>query len=305
MKKQNDKYTTLSQIQKQTDKLDKARKCTIHIDDGGVIKEVKKFKGIYNISKGAFCAAVVPHYNLIQHKDYFDHFATAMNNLGIKFSMKFNQSGSRAFCDIEFEDRNIKFETLNEEFTTGIRLVNSYNKSTGLHIIPRYTRLACTNGMIITKSAKTISIKHHSKVVKEIQVVIEKELNIIINSTEELKTWVSSCMEDSAEWLLCSKIIEKLFIHINHREAILKKLNISLITQTDKKTKKKTISYVYDGTEKKKKFTRWELYNAITDYITHSEQITPHAESVLHSQAERLLTTPLKKMPIIKAVLQT
>jgi len=303
MEKEKIKYTTLSQIKEQTNKLDKARMCTLHIDDGGVMKEVKKFKGIYNISKGEFTAAVVPYYNLVQHKDYFDHFAVALDKLGIKCSMIFKQSGSRAFCDIDFVGRNIKYTNLNEEFTTGIRLVNSYNKSTGLHIMPRFTRLACTNGMILTRSEQTISIKHHSKIVKEIQIFVEKKLNEIINKNEDLKIWVSTSMKDSAEWLVCSKILEKLFIHLNHREEVLKRLNISVIKLTDKKTKKKSIGYVYDGKEKKKKFTRWELYNAVTSYITHGEQITPHIESVLHKYAEKLLVTPLKKMPIAKVVL--
>ena len=194
---------------------------------------------------------------------------------------------------------NIKFDKLNEEFVTGIRLINSYNKSTGLIVAPRFTRLACANGMIITRTMKTVSIKHNSKILKELQSFIEKKLNSIINESTHLQTWVSEGMADSVEWRVAARILEKLFTQIKHREEILKRLEISLVVVTDKKTKKKNVSYVLDNKEKKK-VTRWDLYNACTHYISHGEHITPHIEDVLHKKAERLLDTPLAKMPKIK-----
>ena len=295
---------SLEEVQKASENLDKATMCDLKIVDGGVVKDVKEFKGIYNISRGKFCAAVVPHYNLVQHKGYFDGFATALNRLGIKYKMTLKQSGNRAFADIEFKDRNLKFDKLNEEFTTGIRLVNSYDKSTGLYVMPRFTRLACANGMILTRSEKTVSIKHHTKMVREIEVFIERKVNELINENQDLHNWVSRSMKDSLEWNKCCLIIEKLFSQLKHREEILKRLNISVIENTNKKTKKKSVAYTWNDTKKKKeKITRWELYNAITHYLTHGEQITPHIENLFHKQAEKLLTTPLEKMPMAVVVL--
>ena len=190
---------TLEEVKAATSLLDSASCVPLKIDDGGIIKDVTNFKGIYNISQGKFCTAVVPYYNLIQHKEYFDGFATSLTNLGIKFKMTVKQSGNRAFADIDFEGRNLKFDKLNEEFTTGIRLMNSYDKSTGVYVMPRYTRLACLNGMIITRSEKTVSIKHHSKLVSQIQVFIEKKVNELINENLDLYNWVSESMADSIE----------------------------------------------------------------------------------------------------------
>ena len=290
---------TLEEVKKATSELDTAKAVPLKIDDGGVIKDVKNFKGIYNITQGKFCTSVVPYYNLVQHKEYFDGFAVALNKLGIDFTMTLKQTGNRAFADIEFKNRNVKFDKLNEEFTTGIRLINSYDKSSGLYVMPRYTRLACTNGMIITRSEKTVSIKHHSKLVSQIQSFIEKKIHQMINENLDLYNWVSQSMEDSIEWKLCCGIIEKLFTQIKHREEILKRLNISLIQITNKKTKQKSVSYIWDDKIKEKeKINRWEMYNAITEYLTHGEHITPHIENLFHKQAEKLLSTPLKKMPM-------
>ena len=286
----------LDEVQKATSNLDKSKLCSLKIDDGGVIKDVDNFKGVYNITQGKFCASVVPYYNLVQHKEYFDSFAEAMTRLNINFKMIIKQSGNKSFADIDFQDKNIKFDKLNEEFVTGIRLINSYNKSTGLIVAPRFTRLACANGMIITRTMKTVSIKHNSKILKELQSFIEKKLNSIINESTHLQTWVSEGMADSVEWRVAARILEKLFTQIKHREEILKRLEISLVVVTDKKTKKKNVSYVLDNKEKKK-VTRWDLYNACTHYITHGEHITPHIEDVLHKKAEKLLDTPLAKMP--------
>ena len=79
--------------------------------------------------------------------------------------MTLKYSGNRAFADIEFKDMNIKFDKLDEEFTTGLRLANSYDKTSGLIAAPRFTRLACLNGMILTRSQKIVSIKHTQKVI--------------------------------------------------------------------------------------------------------------------------------------------
>jgi len=296
---------TLQEVKNASQTLDKASMGDIKYDDGGVIKDVDNFKGIYNVSKGKFCAAVVPQYNLIQHKEYFVSFAEALERLNLKYSMTLTQTGNRAFADIEFKNKNIKFDKLNEEFATGIRLINSYDKSTGLYVIPRFTRLACTNGMIITRSEKTLSIKHHAKIAREIESFIELKINEIINSSSELQEWVSLSMKDSIEWLTACKIVEKLFVQIKHREEILKNLGISIISIEDKKTKKKNISYVWDNEdEKKDKLTRWDIYNAITKYITHGEQITPHIQNLFHKKAEKLLSIPLVKMPVAKVVLK-
>lgn len=294
---------TKDEIKTKIEFLDKASIVKIKIDDGGVLKDVNNLVGIYNISKGKMCCATIPYYNLIQHKEYFLGFGEALDRLNIKYTMTLQQSGNRAFCDFEFKDRNLKFEKVGEEFTTGIRLINSYDKSMGLYVIPRFTRLVCTNGMILTRCAKTFSIKHHNKAVNEIQRFIEKRLNDLITEYSDLNAWVSGAMIDSIEWRFACKILAKLFEQLKHREQILKNLGISIIEIEDKKTNKKSIGYVWDNAAiKKEKLTRWEVYNAITKYLSHGEQITPHIENMFHRKAEKLLITPLAKMPMEKEI---
>jgi len=52
-----------------TETLDKAKLCPLKIIDGGEDKDVDNYAGVYNVSKGKFCAAVVKHYTVISIKN--------------------------------------------------------------------------------------------------------------------------------------------------------------------------------------------------------------------------------------------
>ena len=295
---------TLAEVKTATKNLDIASRVPIQIVDGGVVKQVHDWVGIYNNSKGHLSTVVVPYYNLIQHKDYFDGFAEAMTRLGMNFTMSIKQQGDKAYADIDFPDRKIELKKVDEKFTSGLRLINSYDKSTGLYAMPRFMRLICSNGMIITEEERTISIKHHSKLILEIQSFIETRLQELINMDDTLKRWVNESMVDSLEWKFCCRILEKLFIQPKHREEILKRLGINMVEIQNKKTKKITYDYVWNDVQQKKtKLTRWEIYNAITQYLTHGQFISPHIENLFSKHAEKLLITPLIKMPKIEVKL--
>lgn len=294
----------LEQVKSATSNLSIATIVPLKIDDGGVIKDVNNFKGIYNVSQGEFCTVVSQPYNLIGHKQYFDGFAEAMSRLNMKFQMKITETGNKAFADIMFDNkRNIKFTKLGEEFATGLRLTNSYDKSTGLCVAPKYTRLACTNGMVLTRDEKNVSIHHNSKIVLEIESFIEKHLNQMISSNAQLQKWVSESMGDSIEWNTACKILQKLFSQPKHLEQILKRLDISVISvKANKNLKKKaSVMFVADKEEvKTTKLTRWNIYNAITNYLTFGEQLTPQIENSMQKFAEKVLITPLSKLPMIE-----
>ena len=288
------KCATLEEVKQATSNLDVASIVPLHVNDNGVMKEILNFKGIYNNSTGELCSVASKNYNLVQHKEYIDSFADAINRLNLNFTMVIKPAYNKVFADISFPDKTHKFDKLNEEFMTGIRLVNSYNKSTGLAIMPRLTRLACANGMILSRNETSFNIKHTSKMVAEIQTFVEKRVSLIINKYDELQGWVSACMKDSIEWDLLCKISEKLFVQVNHREEVLKNLDISIIQKKEKK-KAKIISYVNEK-KKRKKINRWDFYNAITKYITHGQQITPFLESYYQQRAEKVLMTPMAKL---------
>ena len=193
------KCTSTVEVQTATTKLDRATLCPIKVDVRGVIKDVENFKGVYVHSRGVCCGTVSNYYKLVQHKEYFDAFAEAFDRLNVKYSMVIKQHNNRAYADIDFIGRNLKFDKLGEEFVTGLHLMNSYDKKTGVHCAPRFTRLACTNGMILTRAEKSIAVRHSSQMLTEIQAFVEKRIADVISRDEQLQGWVSQSMGDSKE----------------------------------------------------------------------------------------------------------
>jgi hypothetical protein len=295
---------TLNEVQQKTELLDKASEVPLKIDDGGVIKDVNSYKGIYNVSKGKFCAAVIKHYNLIQHKEYVDSFARCLDNLNIQYNLSLSESGNKVFADFDFIRKNIKMDKVGEEFSTGIRLINSYSGRIGLSAMPKFTRLACSNGMVVTRFEKSFSVHHTSKMLINMQGFVERQLNGIINHSVDLQNWVEESIKDSKEWLIITRIIEKLFSQPKHREQVLDRLGIAMIVDK-KRSKGKSKKYLYalnDDVETKN-VTRWEVYNAITHYLTHGEQMTPHIYDLFQRKAERVLVNRLEKLPMAEVVL--
>ena len=275
--------------------LNKAELRDIYVKgNDGNMTVVDDIKGVFNTESNDFCAAVSKRYTLIQHGDYFQSFAESLTRLGIKYKMTIRQSGNTAFADIDMIGRNIKFDKLNEEFMTGFRLINSYDRSSGISMMSRYTRLACMNGMILTKNVDVFSIRHSNKMAKEIDAQIEIKLKSMISENAELQFWVSESMKDSKEWDVCCKIIAKLIAVPKHRDEVLKRLGIVAIDVTDKKSKKRTTTFMWDrASEKKDKLTRWSIYNSITNYLL-TPSLSPSVEAYLQKQAEKMLTKPLE-----------
>jgi hypothetical protein len=264
---------------------DRAQIVDAYVNDGGVMKQCDHHKAIYNISQGRVAAFVSNDYKLINHGEYFESFKESLDRLNLDYTYKTTNLGNMAIVDFSFKNMNIKFEKLGEEFATGIRLVNSYNKSTGLMMFSKFTRLACMNGMVMSKFAQALNMKHTSKEILNFAPAIERKLAHLINERAELQAWVEASISDSIEWEAVGTIMTKLMTQQKHRAEILSRLNIQCIKKDDG-----TFEY---ASENKAKRTRWEIYNAITHYLTHSEQLTPFISEVLAKKAEKVLINPL------------
>jgi len=286
---------TVGDVQAATEKLDVAEIGKITYND---TLPITTHKGVYNTTQKKFCNVVSSSYHLVQHKEYFDSVAEALQRLNIPFNMTITQQGHKAFADVEFLNKTIEFKTLNEKFTTGFRATNSYNKLVGLNIAPRFTRLVCTNGMILSTFGDNFSVRHNQVIVTELEKFVEVKIGQIISADDKLQQWVSVCMQDSTEWQTVVKIIEKLFTSFKYRQEILKRLDITLVKKKDEKTKKKTKEYIFDDVTRK--FTRWEIYNSITNYLSNGEHIAPLMYEYGQKRAETVLLTPINKLVTIE-----
>lgn len=278
-------------LQSQIDGLDIAEeRPIIVVHDTVPLSEQKpeqKWKAIYNVSKGRPSAFVTKNYNTVQHKDIVTGFLGSCNSLGLKTETRIHDFGDRIWVDVNFPTQMIKLSIVGEEFTAGFRLLNSYNKTAGVMVIPMLKRLLCSNGMVMNVKgfAGAFIYKHNSKEVKDLQNMIDSALKAQINSDKRLKEIVSICMEDSIEW----KIAEKM---MNHLLNVYGQDHIDAILEYAK------------NLEKNKNINRWDLYNAMTWYISHSKNLSACVENYLTAKSQKMLNTKLNvlldQVPVIE-----
>jgi hypothetical protein len=238
----------------------------------------KKFRAVTNQNTGKTVAMVSDGYFLAQHSEVVGSVTDALMNLNIKADASVRNDGNRVFVDIEFPESKL-YASVGEEFFCGIRVINSYNKTTGIMVLPRLVRLACANGMVVNVGwVHEFNIKHTQKLAEDFSKTVQIMIKEMVGSNEKFKAMMNNCIGDSVEWELLDKIMSKLVDGRNkHLEAIKKLL-------VEKYAKDKTAP------------TRWDVYNAFTDYATHGEQIKPSIEQWIQSRAQKLLIMPLAEL---------
>lgn len=251
--------------------------------EGKSTPEEDKF-AVYNIEQDCVASIVSDRYNLVQHKQVSDAVVETISNLNLKADAKVKESKNRLFVDLSFNDKTLSLPTKesvragihkkDEEFVVGLRIINSYDKTTGIAVLPRLVRVACNNGMIVDIGAKayvkSFTIYHTNKLTEAFNDVIQKMIHEMVESIPKLKLLVDSCMEDSIEYQTMKKIIA------------------GLVANRDKH-----ITEILLNLEKEGKVSRWSLYNAFTNYATHGKQLKPSIEEWLQNKAQTILTTPL------------
>lgn len=238
----------------------------------GVEKESKDHKVIYNITKGMMGCVASDEYRLVQHKELYEYVESYLNNLNIPYTVNLRQQRNKAYMDFKFQNAKIVLKEKGEEFIGGLRLINSYDKSTGVFVIPFMTRMVCSNGMVVSILSKNRnSIWHNSKQIDKLGEVISLKMTELINMDQKLQEYVSECIADSVEWGIVDKLL-KHFVKIDkHIEEIKKRITTN-------------------------NPTRWDIYNAMTHYATHGLQLKPATEMWIQNKAMELMEKPIAKM---------
>lgn len=245
-------------------------------DSYGSSYRLDDYKAIFNLGKNETAAIVSPQYKLIQHRDVATSFLDACERLNIKTESKIRDQGHRIFMDVSFPSAKLYVQK-GEEFIAGFRLINSYDKTTGIMILPMLKRLICSNGMVVeTGLIRSFCYRHNCEVAAQFESYVEKALAETISANVKLKAMVNDCIGDSAEWAILDNILPALIKREKHIEQI--KNRLQGLTEV----------------------TRWDLYNAITHYATHGQQLTPSVEMWLQGKAQTVLSTPLANLPVLE-----
>jgi hypothetical protein len=261
----------LSELQRTSLGFDQAVLKPVFVGDDK--QEDKNHFAVWNEDKEKVSAIVSPEYELIQHRVVVSEVAEALKELGLKGDAIVSNGGDVVYIDITFPEAKL-YVSKDDEFYAGIRIINSYNKTTGICVLPHLVRLACSNGMVVNVGwVKEFSVHHTSKLAKEFADIIPQMLKSMIDGNEKFKAMVNNCIGDTMEWQSLKLVVGALLKTDKHRDKV---WDILMKTQ-------------------KEKYSRWEIYNAITNY-TSTTQLTPLVQNMLQNKAQTLLTTPLLEL---------
>lgn len=247
-------------------------------------------RAIWNTDKNSIAAITSNKYSIIQHRDVVEGVANTLANLGIKIKGELYDFGNIIKGQLSFVDDN-NDNLINDDadgIRPGIKFTNSYDKSNSLRLEYYAMRLVCSNGMMLPKILQVETLIHvgQDKQSDEIAAITEKFVKNVIESNSILQEYVNKSIGDTVEWELAVQVFDKLIKSKKHKEAIRAILKASL-------------------PEGATTASRWNMYNAITAYATHDEQLSHNINTKLQKAAQSILQTDTKYNKIIEVGIQT
>jgi len=264
---------SMAELKNRSIGFDRAEMRDLHVikDDEDYL--CKRAMGVWNVNKKQLACLAPKSYTVIQHKHAVESIIEAITSLNIKATTELQASKHGIYVDFNFPEAKFELKDVGDEYTTGIRVVSRYDQTAGLVISPRVTRLACSNGMIVTDVVKSQRIKFTEQLKITAEGLIDKMIKDIISNDEKLANMVSICMKDSIEWNTAKLLLIMMFKKKTHAKQIYNKLD-----------------------PKKERISRWDFYNAVTDYATHGERLKPNVEAWLQNKANEIIKTSFNEL---------
>jgi len=253
---------------------DRAEMRDVHIVKDGEDHLSKRHMGIWNVDKNELACLASKSYTVIQHRHATECLIEAISSLNIKAQATLKRSRHGIHIDFDFPGSKFELTEVGESFTTGIRVVSDFSQVAGLVIAARVTRLACSNGMVVNDIVKPTRIKYTEQLALTVEGLIDKVIRDIISNDRKLAQMVSVCMADSVEWQAVKLLTKALFKEKKHVGEILSRLK-------------------YDDSGR---VTRWDFYNAITNYASSGGRLKPQIDAWLQYKAQKVLKTPIAQL---------
>lgn len=249
--------------------LDDAETRSVAVASESDYKGTEEYIGIWNSTKGLL-EGIVHRKNstVISHKDAFQTFINAVEEKKIEISGMVSDYGG--CCVIESEFKNMSIDDGSAKgIIFGVKLENDYCrgskpvfKGDGFGV-----RGVCNNGMVLGGLVTNI-FKGHNKVA-ELNKDMLQFVDRILKSKEKLKEMIDSAKKDIVD---------------DADEVVLGEI------KNRKKAKK--IIELFETTDN---ITRYTIYNALTEYATHSSK-DKWEEDHLQKVAQRVLICPQEEL---------
>ena len=263
------KFNNLAELKNIAITLDKAEEREVWISQKNnlnVLNQAEKHKGIWNISKNHLSCIGSQKYKLIPHTEALEQLLEVMTGLGLSATGIVKDFGDKVVAEILFADKEISDGE--QGIKVGVRIVNSYDMSHSLSGELFAYRMICSNGMSLGIVFKDVSFRRIHFGIVDVRKQMRNFLIKAIEHETELQKLVSKAMKTSIEWDIAEKLLEKLIYQDKYRKKILEQLD-------------------------KKKLTRWEVYNAITNLATNGQELKESIRDYLQRQAQKVLVNEI------------
>jgi hypothetical protein len=210
-------------------------------------KESKKFRAVVGNDKEPF-AFVTDRYKIVQSQDVLAEVVEALNKLELhEVEGVVIEEGGKTYAKImlPYYVSETKRE-VGKDIRLGFMLQNSYDAKTSIRLSAIALRLVCANGMTVTRTIGEAYVKKHFTTFR---MGIKKEVGEIVKAIVERSSYLRQVIDEALNDIM----------HDNKEfDELLEAYGFNT-----KKVKKEIAERITS-----ENISRWDVYNAITNYYT-------------------------------------
>lgn len=234
-------------------------------------QDAKDFMGVVNMNTGKLVMIPSAGYQIIQHNDCIQAVTETLGRLNMDVKGRVNNYNDRIVADLVFQTNGKELMDDSEGIMLGIRVVNSYNRSSSFRLEMFGFRRICQNGMTFGAKSfgvveSTIHYGSKEKNLAAISRITERFIARVIDSSEAMQGYINAMIQDSLEYNMAKRIIAQM-VGKKHYNEILTRLSECR--------------------------TRWDMYNALTNYATHGEHLTPNVREHIEKLSRKVMETSI------------
>jgi hypothetical protein len=241
-------FSNLIGLEQEIEQLDEPVERSIEVKVGtNLVLEPRKFKAIVSARDYEVLSVVSSRYSIVQSKDVLRSVVSALAKLGINdVKGSLIEQNGRTFARILLP-KFISEGNSEKDIQLGFLLINSYDATHAISIQGFAMRQVCSNGMIAPKALGTAFVKKH---IGHVNLKVEDAVKNIIAQIVDRSPYLTEMIEEAAK---------DFYEDYDEME------NALVANGFSKKTSEK-ILYRLEGI--KQKYSRWDLYNAITNFYS-------------------------------------
>jgi hypothetical protein len=226
-------------------------------------------KGVLNLTRGTLAAVVGSDYSVLQHGDALGVSMNVIQSLGVKSLYKVENDGNVARMEVLFPDIKVRDDS-KQGVQLGVRISNSYDKSTSFRGELYGYRSICSNGMYLRKMLGEIQIsaRHVGENFVGLEQTVLEFVKKVLDAPQVVESAITDAIHAKLEFADNDQLYDTIFtITQNMKQAE------KIIEQIPLKT------------------NRWTAFNAFTRYMSH-EDVTHKTRDELAIKSEKVLLDP-------------